>query len=149
MYTEENLGNGPEKFKWWNMVLESFSKIEDIALFGTPSSGDVLTYWDKKQAQAGAYVYSGSKWDRVTTDYFANTGKVRHPSYEDDPRVLTWKSRSKLQPSWVKADYFKSHKSKLASSVIISLDEYNRMIFSDKRPGGNTISFAGDGGSAR
>ena len=114
------------KFKWWNLVLTRFTGVKDIGLAEKPEPGDVLTYWNKDRGEAGAFAYLAKGWVNITDDYFGNTGKVQHPSYPSEVRVLTWKNAEEKEPSWVKEKYFRTNKAHYASNMVMTLSAFKQ-----------------------
>jgi hypothetical protein len=106
------IGRGPHRFKWWNIRLsEPPADPSDLHLLEIPQPGDLLSYYVPSLNSAAMFQRETLAWVNVTRNYFLNNGKTKHPLFsDDDPRFLTWKSKSNKTPTYVVKSTFDSKK---------------------------------------
>jgi hypothetical protein len=97
------IGRGPARFKWWNVRLsQPISDPNELHLVETPEAGDLLSYHVPSSNSTAMFQREALVWVNITRNYFLNNGKTKHPLFsDDDPRFLTWKSKSNKAPTYV------------------------------------------------
>ncbi|KAJ2932129.1 hypothetical protein H1R20_g4968, partial [Candolleomyces eurysporus] len=106
------IGRGPERFKWWNIRLpKPIASPDELHLLEVPQPGDLLSYHVSSSNTAAMFQREELAWVNVTRNFFLNNGKTKHPLFpNDDPRFLTWKSKSNKTPTYVVKSTFDTKK---------------------------------------